>query len=95
MRNVGRAALALVAVAAVAVGAVGAGSASPAKTVVIGWAYDGVGNMAAYDGPALVTARQRVQQLNKVSATKLRIITCNTRGNKPAIAKACAARSPS
>jgi branched-chain amino acid transport system substrate-binding protein len=78
----------------IAAAAVAAGSASPqqATTVTIGWAYDGIGNMAGYDGPALVTARQRVQQLNKTSSTKLRIITCNTQGNKAAIAKACAAK---
>ena len=28
--------------------------------------------------------------MNKASSTKLRLITCNTQGNKPAIAKACA-----
>jgi branched-chain amino acid transport system substrate-binding protein len=93
MKGAGKTALALAVAAAVAVVAVTAGSASPQQTtVVIGWAYDGVGNMAAYDGPALVTARQRVQQLNRTSRVKMRIITCNTQGNKPAIAKACAAR---
>ena len=90
MTKVGRVVLALVAVAAVAVAVVSGGSAAPQATVTIGWAYDGIGNMAGYDGPALVTAKQRVAQVNKTSATKLRIITCNTQGNKPAIAKACA-----
>lgn len=84
--------LAATAIAAVAV--VGGGVAAPqqAKTVVIGWAYDGVGNMAPFDGPALATAKTRVAALNKVNRTKLKIITCNTQGNKPAIAKACAAK---
>jgi branched-chain amino acid transport system substrate-binding protein len=90
MTRIGKATLALVAIAAVAVAVVSGGSAAPQATVTIGWAYDGIGNMAAYDGPALVTARQRVTQLNKASSTKLKIITCNTQGNKPAIAKACA-----
>jgi branched-chain amino acid transport system substrate-binding protein len=90
MTKAGKAALVLASVAVVAIAAVGGGAAAPQATVTIGWAYDGVGNMAAYDGPALVTAQQRVAQLNKTSATKLRIITCNTQGNKPAIAKACA-----
>jgi branched-chain amino acid transport system substrate-binding protein len=87
-----KAAVVVLAIAAVAVTVVSGGAASPQqnKTVTIGWAYDGIGNMAGYDGPALVTAKQRVAQLNKTSATKLRIITCNTQGNKPAIAKACA-----
>ncbi|MEP7224192.1 MAG: ABC transporter substrate-binding protein [Actinomycetota bacterium] len=91
-----KAALVLAAVAVVAVAVVAGGTAAPqkGKTVTIGWAYDGVGNMAAYDGPALATAKERVAQLNKNKAnkTKLKLITCNTQGNKPAIAKACAAK---
>ena len=90
MTKVGKAALALMTVAVVAVAVVTGGSAAPQKTVTIGWAYDGVGNMAAYDGPALATAKERIKAVNKSSATKLRLITCNTQGNKPAIAKACA-----
>jgi len=92
MKNLGRALLALTAVAVVAVAAVSGGSAAPAKTVTIGWAYDGIGNMAAYDGPALATAKERIKSVNKAGGTKLRLITCNTQGNKPAIAKACAAK---
>jgi branched-chain amino acid transport system substrate-binding protein len=92
MKNVRRATLALVAVAVAAIAVVGGGSASPQATVTIGWAYDGVGAMAAYDGPALATAKERIKAVNKTNATKLRLITCNTQGNKPAIAKACAAK---
>ena len=92
MKNARRATLALVAVAVAAVAIVGGGSAAPQATVTIGWAYDGVGAMAAYDGPALATAKERIKAVNKTSATKLRLITCNTQGNKPAIAKACAAK---
>ena len=96
MKVRGKAVLALAVAAAVAVVAVTAGSASPQqrKTVTIGWAYDGIGNMAAYDGPALATAKERVTQLNKLKSntTKFRLITCNTQGNKPAVAKACAAK---
>jgi branched-chain amino acid transport system substrate-binding protein len=89
-----KAALALALVASVAAAVVTGGTASPqqSKTVVIGWAYDGKGNMAAYDGPALVTARQRVTQVNKGPGVNLQIKTCDTQGNKPAIAKACAAK---
>jgi hypothetical protein len=48
MKGAGKTVLALAVAAAVAVVAVTAGSASPQQTtVVIGWAYDGVGNMAA------------------------------------------------
>jgi branched-chain amino acid transport system substrate-binding protein len=90
MTKAGKAALALVAVAVAAVAAVGGGSAAPQKTLTIGWAYDGVGNMAPFDGPALATAKSHIASINKASATKVRLITCNTQGNKPAIAKACA-----
>ena len=96
MTKVGKAALALAAVAVVAVAVVGGGTAASqqAKVVTIGWAYDGIGNMAAYDGPALVTAQERIKQLNKLRSNrfKFRLLTCNTQGNKPAIAKACAAK---
>ncbi len=92
MTKVGKAALALVAAAVAAFAVVGGGSAAPQKTVTIGWAYDGVGPMAAYDGPALATAKERIKAVNKTSTTKMRLITCNTQGNKPAIAKACAAK---
>ncbi len=94
MRNLGRATLALVGMAIAAVVVAGGGAAAPQATVTIGWAYDGIGNMAAYDGPALATAKERVIQLNKVKSntTKFKLITCNTQGNKPAVAKACAAK---
>ena len=84
--------LAAAAVVAVAVASGGTAASQQASTVTIGWAYDGVGPMAAYDGPALVTAQERVKQLNRSGSTKFRIITCNTQGNKPAIAKACATK---
>ncbi len=90
MTKAGRVAVALVAAVLVAVALVGGGTAAPQKTVTIGWAYDGVGNMAPFDGPALATARSHVATVNKTSSTKVKLLTCNTQGNKPAIAKACA-----
>ena len=69
--------------------------AAPSSPIVIGWAYDGNGAMAPFDGPALAAAQIRVKQVNArggVSGRKLRIATCNTQGNKPAIARACAAK---
>ena len=60
MTKVGKAALALMTVAVVAVAVVSGGSAAPQATLTIGWAYDGVGNMAPYDGPALATAKERI-----------------------------------
>ena len=96
MRKLRRAALALGVVAVVAVAAVGGGTAASeqASTVTIGWAYDGVGAMAPFDGPALAAAKTRIAELNKLKSTttKLKLLTCNTQGNKPAIAKACATK---
>jgi branched-chain amino acid transport system substrate-binding protein len=94
MIGVRKAVLALCGAAAVAAAAVAVGSASPqqANTVTIGWAYDGKGAMAPFDGPALATARDRVRQVNRGSGVDLEIKTCDTQGNKPATAKSCAAR---
>jgi branched-chain amino acid transport system substrate-binding protein len=93
MKGAGKAVMALAVAAAVAAVAVTAGSASPQQnTVVIGWAYDGTGSMAPFDGPALATARDRIRQVNRGSGVNVRLLTCNTQGNKPASAKACAAR---
>jgi branched-chain amino acid transport system substrate-binding protein len=94
MIRASRAVAALAAVTAVAAAAVAGGTASPqqANTVTIGWAYDGTGSMAPFDGPALATARDRVTQVNKGAGVDLKINTCNTQGNKPASAKACAAK---
>jgi branched-chain amino acid transport system substrate-binding protein len=94
MIGVRKAALALALVVAVAAMTVAGSAAAPqqAKTVTIGWAYDGVGIMAPFDGPALATAKTRIAQVNKGSAIKLRLLTCNTQNNKPAIAKACAVK---
>ena len=90
MTKAGKAALALAAAAAVAVAVATGGAAAPQKTLTIGWAYDGVGNMAPFDGPALATAKSHIATINKSGATKVKLLTCNTQGNKPAIAKACA-----
>jgi len=83
----------LVPLAVVAAIAVTAGSASAAaKPIVIGWAFDAKGAMAAYDNPALAAAKLRVNQVNAKGGVKgrpLQIITCDTQF-KPAVAKACA-----
>ena len=60
---------------------------------MIGWAFDSKGAMAPFDNPALAAAQLRVKQINArggVSGRPLQIKTCDTQGNKPAIAKACA-----
>ena len=90
-------ALGLVAAAALVLAATAAArthtkSASP---IVIGWAFDSKGAMAPFDGPALAAAQVRVKQLNAkggVGGRPLQINTCDTQGNKPAIAKACATK---
>jgi branched-chain amino acid transport system substrate-binding protein len=98
MRGRGRLAVAAVALLALAVigSALAATSRNAAKTpIVIGWAFDGSGNMAPFDGPALAAAKLRVNQLNAkggVNGRKLEIRTCDTQSNKPDIAKACALR---
>jgi len=77
-----------------AVAALAASTASAAgTTVVIGWAFDGKGPMAPFDGPALAAAQLRVGQWNAKSGStgiKLKINTCDTQGDSPATSKACA-----
>ena len=68
-------------------------SSHAATPIVIGWAYDSKGAMAPFDNPALAAAQLRVKQVNAkggVNGRQLQIKTCDTQGNKPAIAKACA-----
>ena len=88
--------LALAAVAVVATTATARPTAPAAKApIVIGWAFDSKGAMAPFDGPALAAAQLRVQAWNAkggVNGRKLEIKTCDTQGNKPTIAKACAAK---
>jgi len=84
------AAIALVALAATAAARTTTHQASP---ITIGWAFDSKGAMAPFDGPALAAAQLRVKQWNAkggVSGRKLQIKTCDTQGNKPTVAKACA-----
>jgi branched-chain amino acid transport system substrate-binding protein len=87
---------ALVAAVAAVAGAVRASAASDAaQPIVIGWAFDSKGAMAPFDGPALAAAQVRLKQVNArggVRGRQLQIRTCDTQGNKPATAKACAAR---
>jgi branched-chain amino acid transport system substrate-binding protein len=81
---------AVIALAATAAARTTAPSAAP---IVIGWAFDSKGAMAPFDNPALAAAKLRVAQWNAkggVDGRKLQIKTCDTQGNKPAIAKACA-----
>jgi branched-chain amino acid transport system substrate-binding protein len=98
MRGRGRLAVAAAAVLALALigSALAASNSKSAKApIVIGWAFDGNGSMAPFDGPALAAAKLRVNQLNAkggVNGRKLSIQTCDTQGNKPDVAKSCALR---
>src|SRR5918996_4746839 len=84
------------ALASLAAIAVISGSASGARApIVIGWAYDSTGAMAPFDGPALAAAKLRVNQVNArggVNGRRIQLQTCDTQGNKPATARACALR---
>jgi branched-chain amino acid transport system substrate-binding protein len=84
---------AVIAVVALASAAAARTSSNAAKPIVIGWAFDSKGAMAPFDNPALAAAQLRVKQWNAKGGVKgrpLQIKTCDTQGNKPAIAKACA-----
>ena len=83
-------AVALIALAATAAARTTSSKASP---IVIGWAFDSKGAMAPFDNPALAAAQLRIKQWNAkggVDGRQLEIQTCDTQGNKPAVAKACA-----
>ena len=98
MKGFTRARIALVLVAFAAMGlATTAAARTHAKAagapITIGWAFDSKGAMAPFDGPALAAAQIRVKQVNAkggVNGRPLVIKTCDTQGNKPPIAKACA-----
>src|SRR5213593_463789 len=96
MARIVRARTALVVIAAAAlVLAAARTTSSKASPIVIGWAFDSKGAMAPFDGPALAAAQLRVKQVNAKGGVKgrpLEIKTCDTQGNKPAIAKACATK---
>ena len=88
-----RLALGIVSIAALVLAASAAARVNAASPITIGWAYDATGSMAPFDGPALAAAQIRVAQLDKqggVMGHPLKIVTCKTQGNKPAVAKACA-----
>ena len=88
-----RIALVMVAASALVLAATAAARVHAGAPIVIGWAFDSKGAMAPFDGPALAAATLRVKQINArggVSGRPLQIKTCDTQGNKPAIAKACA-----
>jgi branched-chain amino acid transport system substrate-binding protein len=85
--------LAVAAAALVALTATAAARVHAGAPIVIGWAHDSTGPMAPFDGPALAAAQIRVKQIDArggVLGRQLVIKTCDTQGNKPPVAKACA-----
>src|SRR5512133_170835 len=98
MRGRGRLAIAAAALLALALigSALAANGARSAKApIVIGWAFDSNGSMAPFDGPALAAAKLQINAINAkggVLGRKLKLLTCDTQGNKPDVAKACALR---
>src|SRR5919205_4041662 len=98
MRGRGRMAVAAAAMLALALigSALAANSGRSAKKpIIIGWAFDGNGPMAPFDGPALAAAKLRVNQINAkggFKGRKLQLQTCDTQGDKADVSKACALR---
>jgi branched-chain amino acid transport system substrate-binding protein len=87
--------LALVLIGSALAATAGHRTAQAKAPIIIGWAFDGKGNMAPFDGPALAAAKLRVDQVNAkggVNGRKLQIRTCDTQSNDAATAKACALR---
>src|SRR4051812_20578772 len=87
------AAIAVVVALGLAATAAARTQSAAAAPITIGWAFDSKGAMAPFDGPALAAAQLRVKTINArggVGGRPLQIKTCDTQGNKPAVAKACA-----
>ena len=87
--------LALVLVGSALAATAGHRTAQAKAPIIIGWAFDGTGSMAPFDGPALAAAKLRVSQVNAkggVNGRKLEIRTCDTQSNNATTAKACALR---
>ncbi|WP_411277824.1 ABC transporter substrate-binding protein [Gaiella sp.] len=87
--------VALLTVVVAAAVMVASAASAAGQPIVIGWAFDSKGAMAPFDGPALAAAKIRVGQVNARGGVKgrpLKIVTCDTQGNKPTIAKSCAAK---
>jgi len=87
--------LALVLIGSAFAATAGHRTAQAKAPIIIGWAFDGKGAMAPFDGPALAAAQLRVARVNAtggVNGRKLQIRTCDTQQNAAASAKACALR---
>jgi branched-chain amino acid transport system substrate-binding protein len=70
-------------------------TAAAAKPIVIGWAYDSKGAMSPFDTSALASAQLHLKTVNARGGAlgrRIALRTCDTQGNKPTVAKACAAK---
>ena len=96
MRHRWKAALGVLLATVLAAAAVLVGTtAAAAKPIVIGWAYDSTGSMSPFDTSALASAKLHLQTVNAKGGAlgrKIVLKTCDTQGNKPAVAKSCAAK---
>ena len=84
----------LIAVAATAT-TVALATTAQKKPITIGWAYDPIGTMAPFDTSAVAAAQLHLKTVNARGGAlgrKVALKTCNTQGNKPAVAKSCAAK---
>ena len=87
----------LLATAATAATAATVALATPAQSgpITIGWAYDPTGTMAPFDTSAVAAAKLHLRTVNARGGAlgrKIALKTCDTQGNKPAVAKSCAAK---
>jgi branched-chain amino acid transport system substrate-binding protein len=63
--------------------------------IVIGWAYDSKGSMSPFDVSAVASAQLHLKTINRRGGAlgrQIALRTCDTQGNKPTVAKACAAK---
>jgi branched-chain amino acid transport system substrate-binding protein len=84
----------LLAIAAIAA-TVALATPAQSKPITIGWAYDPSGTMAPFDTSAVAAAKLHLRAVNAKGGAlgrKIALKTCDTQGNKPAVAKSCAAK---
>jgi branched-chain amino acid transport system substrate-binding protein len=94
-RRKGGALVALLATAVAAVVMLSASASAATDPIVIGWAYDSKGSMSPFDVSAVAAAQLHLKTVNaRGGAIGRQIVlrTCDTQGNKPTVAKSCAAK---
>ena len=65
------------------------GATTSTKPIIIGAVVDQSGVMSVFDNPALEAARLEARKITGHGGRKVEIISCNTQGSKPDVAKAC------